>query len=225
MKKLRLLTSTISKILFVVMASFIFISCSKTDVQNNEETSQNYNLTDVNKGNGPQKIEYMNKIYSPQTDDFVQIKISNDSSYFVKLDTQIEFRKSQTGTTYQDNIYEIKNPETNEMVFVQNIRNLNNYCLFDLKTSEGHLLTDIKYLGTDFTEGLDSISITNGKAACPWCYVAVTVIGVLIDSMQETPLQQCTAAMNSLNCPNGQSPYMNFSEGWFSTTCSVGCKR
>ena len=218
-------SSTIFNFFLVVTASLFFNSCSKTDVQNNETSKQNVNLINSNRGSSPQNVEYLSKVYTPQPDDFVQIKNSNDSIYTVKLDTKIEFRKSQTGANEEDNVYEIKNPETNEIDLVQNIRTFNDRCLFDLYTSNGDLLTDIKYLGTDFTAGLDSIIIVDGRAACPWCYVAVTIVGLIIDATKQTPLEQCASAMNSLNCPSGQSPFMNFSEGWFSTSCSVGCKR
>lgn len=52
--------------------------------------------------------------------------------------------------------------------------------------------------------------------------VVRAVVSMLWDD-DESALSECRQAFQSLNCPQGTRPFMEFSTGWFSTTCNIGC--
>ena len=90
----------------------------------------------------------------------------------------------------------------------------------------------MKYYGENFYEifGQDNAELKGNQSivnACvPCAYVlVVAIVEIAADYFSESPFEQCRGAMNALNCPSGSSAYMQFSEGWFSTTCNVGCRR
>tara|TARA_B110000238_G_C15779839_1_gene291307 strand:+ start:119 stop:370 length:252 start_codon:yes stop_codon:yes gene_type:complete len=62
---------------------------------------------------------------------------------------------------------------------------------------------------------------TDVASKCPVCLVPIVL--AVIDAFTDSPLEECTNAMNALNCGGETNPSMEFSEGWFSTSCSVSC--
>lgn len=139
--------------------------------------------------------------------------VKNIIFYFI---TNINTLKSISKSN--GNEYRIVNPNTGEFIDIVNINAENDYSTFDAVTSSGEYLNSVIYHG-DLYEVLDKTMMK-----CPPCAVAgIGLIVAIIDALEDSPLENCQQSMPT-SCPVGQSPYMEFEEGWFSTSCNVGCR-
>ena len=207
--------------IFMLLFSIItitFSSCSNEQFENTTDKSQsikNENFaarTNVGLGS----FEYGSKLFEVQENKSVGYYINEnyignisvaDSNLLVTDNSEIN----------QELILE--NTISGETIKVKNLREYDNYALFDLVLSNGTTLDDVKF------------NYENASRACVWCpfvEVAAAIVSVAIsvfDSEDTSPSAQCTKAFEAVKCPKGKSPFMNFQEGnWFSgPSCSVGC--
>ncbi len=109
----------------------------------------------------------------------------------------------------------VKNPSTNEVIIINNIRNLEEKTIFDVETSNG-----LKF------SNLDGYQINSASKfpIVPIVRAVVAVVTVIAVSTSSGGTQNdCTASMPK-NCPQGSKPYAEYSSGWFSSSCNVGCR-
>ena len=205
------------KVILVLIASLAFfnlISCS-----DNNEIESNKSVDKTN------SMEFRNSLFFPQTDGSILKYENNKKVYAVGLNTEINASKNVNS---RNNIstYRITNPNTGEYIDIVDIVEENNYFKFNAITSTGEQVNDIKYYGDNFVSSLDTYTISNNqRLVCPPCVaIIVSAVVTIVDSLQDSPLEQCRGAMQALNCNGGSNPYMEFNEGWFSTTCNVGCR-
>ena len=151
---------------------------------------------------------YKNNIYEVNAKGEISKVMSNGKSYRILLSED----NSQISSIIHDNFMQIRNINTGEYMDIKNIIRNDKLITFDVQTSTGI--------------SLNGFTLVNNYNAddkiCPW-WLIVVVIDTLIELTDASSLEQCTAAMNELNCASGSSPYMEFSDGWFGTRCSVGC--
>jgi hypothetical protein len=132
-------------------------------------------------------------------------------NYFTTPDNNVGETSKNVGF---NNDFIITNKLTNENIKIFNIRKVRGFYKFDAKTSTGLIVNDLL---TNFQPKSGTTQRLNPR-------VILYIVTAILDSLQPSPLQQCTNAMNSLNCKGNTNPYMNFEDGWFSTSCSVGCR-
>lgn len=204
--------------ILTVGVTTILYSCSNNDSNSVES---------INKLNS---IEYRNVIYKPLEDGSVGKIENNSDKYSILLETDFTVNYSESNRNLQES-YKVTNSETGEFFDVYEVVKHDNYYTFNVDTSSGHTINQLKYYGDDISSIFGNNTIQfRGKnenvVNCGPC-VAIIVAAVveIVDSLMDSPLEQCRGAMQSLNCPAGSSAYMQFSEGWFSTTCNVGCRR
>ena len=112
----------------------------------------------------------------------------------------------------------ITNPVTKEYISIENIRRKGNTFTFDANNNLGNSAENL-----DFTFEDDNLqNVTHANPVLVRAIVTIVVAGI-VDLFQDTSLEQCKKSMPT-NCGTGKTPYMEFSEGWFSTTCNVGCR-
>jgi hypothetical protein len=198
-------------ILFTIIYSIS--SCS----ENNEIDNNSIDKTN--------SMEFKNTIFLPQADGSIVKYENNRKLYTINLNTEITATKNLDSRN-SSNTYRITNPNTGEFIDILDIVEKGNYFEFNAITSTGELISNVKYYGNDFETSLDTYANSNNqRVVCPPCVaIIVTAVVTIVDSLQDSPLEQCKNAMQSLNCGSGTTPYMQFSEGWFSTTCNVGCR-
>lgn len=109
----------------------------------------------------------------------------------------------------------IENPSTNEIITIKNIRHLKETTIFDVETSNGKTFSDIEAY---------QINSTSKFPVAPIVRAVVAIVTVIAVSTSSGGTQNdCTASMPK-NCPQGSKPYAEYSSGWFSSSCNVGCR-
>jgi hypothetical protein len=211
--------------------SFFLIFClAFTLIYSVTSCSENNDIESNNSIDKTNSLEYKDALFAPQADGSILKYEKNKVVY--GLDLKNEFSASRiTNSKKNSNSYRITNPITTEFFDIVNIVEEGNYFKFNAITSSGEQIYGMKYYGSDFISGLENYSNKDNKKAnenqiqCGPCIrVLVVVAAAIISSLEDSPLQQCSAAMQALNCSGGSHAYMQFSEGWFSTTCNIGCR-
>lgn len=112
----------------------------------------------------------------------------------------------------ENNIFITTNPETGEYFKVYNIRVDGDLAIFDIETNDEIIIEDVIYKQENWGPIVGVL-------------ISKKIVDLISDLISGTDLQQCTKAMESLNC-SPKTPYMIFSEGnWFSNpSCEVGCR-
>lgn len=110
----------------------------------------------------------------------------------------------------------VTNPSTNEIITIKNIRNEDDKTIFDVKTSNGLEFIGLEGYQTNSTYKVPIVPIVRAVVAI------VTVIAVAVSSGGTQA--DCTASMPK-NCPPGYAPYAEYSSGWFSSSCNIGCRK
>lgn len=190
--------------LLVILISFSsLVSCSNDELIDEP-------LESVSKKNS---FEVNNTLFFTQNDGSI-LKVKNGEQHNFYFVTDINtFKSINKNDGYE---YRIENPNTGEFIDVININSENEYYTFDAVTSAGVQINNVIYHG-ELYEVLDQTLMK-----CPPC-VLVPIVLAIIEALDDTPLENCQQSMPT-SCPEGQSPYMNFEEGWFSTSCQVGCQ-
>ncbi len=187
--------------IIILVTSLVTISCTNSDDTTlNEDQSFKRN-----------SIIIQNKTYiadkgttSKYVNNVLEYKLIKPSTLKGKM---VSFKNNNDG-------FRITNDLTNEFIDVINVEFHTTYYTFDIINNEGNSIDNITfYIG-------DEINKSN-----PWLPIIGVIVDAIVDALVPSPLQECQAAMNSLNCSGGSNPYMEFSEGWFSTTCNVGCSQ
>jgi hypothetical protein len=194
--------------------------------------SENNEVENVNTIDKTNSMEYKNSLFFPQNDGSILKYENNKPVYGVALNTEIGASLNTNSRNNSDS-YRISNLETGEYIDIVEIVEENDYFKFNAITSTGEQINDVKYYGDDFITSLENYTNENNSRGVyeneiqycgPCVVVVVSAIVAIVDSLQDSPLEQCRGAMQALSCPSGSRPYMQFSEGWFSTTCNVGCR-
>jgi len=193
-------------ILSVILISFLsLVSCSNDEIIDES-------LESVSKKNS---FEVNNTLFFTQSDgSILKVKngVENNFYFLTSINTSKSINKNN------DNEYRIENPSTGEFIDIININAENEYYTFDAVTSTGVQINNIIYHG-DVYEVLDETLMK-----CPTCIAGgITVVITIIEAIDDSLLENCQQSMPT-SCPEGESPYMNFEEGWFSTSCEVGCQ-
>lgn len=195
----------------ILFLSVILISFSSLVSCSNDELIDEP-LESVSKKNS---FEVNNTLFFTQNDGSI-LKVKNGVEHNFYFVTSINTLKSVNKSN--GNEYRIENPNTGEFIDISNINSENEYYTFDTVTSTGVQINNIIYHG-DIYEVLDE-----SLMKCPPCIAGgITVVITIIDAIDDSPLENCQQSMPT-SCPEGESAYMNFEEGWFSTSCEVGCQ-
>ncbi|WP_396178462.1 hypothetical protein [Flavobacterium sp.] len=192
---------------------FSITSCSNDNIVSNEKS--------IDKTNA---MEFKNTLFVAQSDGSILKYENNKKKYSIDLKTKINV-SSVTNKKNKTTVYRISNPTSGEFIDFVDFVEEGDYLKFTAVTSAGEQITDIKYYGDDLISNLESHTFSNNQPLkCPPCWRAAAVVVVtVIESMQDTTMEQCRGSMPK-TCPTGKAPFMEFSEGWFSTTCNVGCR-
>lgn len=139
-----------------------------------------------------------------------------EGRYQYKMIPSVDFL-NQVEYIEKDDFVKISNTKTGEFINIINVTKKDRYYTFDIITSTGHKLKNIKL-------GFNNQNVDIQNKFC-WPCLILPIAGMVVDLLTDSPLEECTNAMNSLNCSQGTNPFMNFNEGgWFSSaSCSVGC--
>lgn len=200
----------LKKSIAFIFLLLVMINCSKRDVD----------VLNAPKLNEKQYFQVDNKKFNANADNSISYFKDNKFQYFASVD-DLDFTKNQKVNAKGEDSYEIVNNKTNEKITLTNLRYDGNFTIFDAINSNGSEIKNIKFYNNSFSKT---------SKLCPWCPVAeliVTIVAVVVQLTADSGSSaqaQCTTAMNALHCGGGSNPYMNFSDGWFSTTCSVGCR-
>lgn len=199
-----------SNIFFVISMVFIsslaIFSCTKED-----SVTDGFNTNQLN------SLKYGENTYVLNDDKSVK-KIENEEYKYdiILSESTGEGTYSVLRELEDQNEYVIRNEQTNEFVELVNIEKYDEYYTFDLINNLGDRYNNFTYYG----------ELNQANQKCPPCVVGVVAIvaAAIVDLNTTSPLEDCTASMNNLNCAEGTSAYMNFEDGWFSTSCSTGCR-
>lgn len=211
------LINRLSFFLVIVVSFSLFYSATSCSDNIGEDGNNGVDKTN--------SMEFRNSLFFPQADGSILKYENNQKVYAVGLNTEINASKNINSRT-NTSTYRITNPNTGEFIDIVDIVEENNYCKFNAITSNGERVNDIKYYGDNFISSLDIYTNNNTqRIVCPPCIpIIVAAVVTIVDSLQDSPLEQCRSAMRALNCTGGSNAYMEFNEGWFSTTCNVGCR-
>ena len=191
----------------MVFSLISLISCSDDNAVEKQNQLEN-RIEEIR----PNSVAYKNALYFLDEDLIVNEFVDNRlESYFLISDENID---TEYVNQELNNDFIIRNTSTNENILVTNIQEYERHFTFDIVANNQYI--------EGFTYNLENSNTTNANPAVVRAVVAIVV--AVIASIEDSPLEQCRGAMQALNCSGGTNPYMQFSEGWFSTTCNVGCR-
>ncbi len=215
------------KYLFLASAFAFFFSCS-TDENSNESSLEAENIevitttvddSSVNNQISQNTLRYGDITFQTNTDGTVTRTEPGQKTYTIINESiknsSLEIKRERGSNLIQE--YVITNPITRESLTINNIKEHNGYYTFDMTSDLGITAENVTFEG----------DLSQLEQRCPPC--VPIIIGILVDAavelLSDSPLEECTAAMNALNCSGDSNPFMNFEEGgWFSgPSCSVGC--
>ncbi|GGG34344.1 hypothetical protein GCM10011344_38900 [Dokdonia pacifica] len=217
------------KYLFLASAFAFFFSCS-TDENSNESSLEAENIEvitttiddDSTDDQVPQStLRYGDITFQTNSDGTVTRTAPGQKTYTIinesVKNSSLEIRRERGSDVIQE--YVITNPITRESLTINNIKEHNGYYTFDMTSDLGITAENVTFEG-------DLSFLQSNQRVCPPCVViiVVVIIDAAVELLSDSPLEQCAAAMNALNCSSG-NPYMDYDEGgWFSNpSCEVGC--
>ncbi len=153
-------------------------------------------------------ISFKEKNYSPSDCDLINKYVNESFAY------QIILPRNEIKVEVEVDIVRIVNNLTKETIILKNIVSNEGKTTFDAVVKDENI-SGFAFNGNNFVSQLRGAG---------WGALVLSIVAAIIDATQASAMEQCTAAMNALNCGSGGRPYMNFREGWFSITCSVGCR-
>ncbi len=133
--------------------------------------------------------------------------IDKEKSFLILLSED----NNQISYNVQDDIVVLTNLNTSEYIEITKINQNDNFITFDAQTSSGVSLNGLSFLNN------------YGSNDRFWIPIVGYVVKKAFELLDASSLEECTDGMGELNCAPGSSPYMEFKETWFSTTCNVGC--
>lgn len=209
MKTLKL--NILQKSILVFCISIFVISCSKDD---NIETQVIEDSFLEKRNSLDYQVSYGDHKYI--INDKGEALKYKEGRYQYKMVPSVDFL-NQVIYSEKDNLVKINNTKTGEFINIINITNEGRYYTFDVITSTGHTFKRVKLNFND-----QQIDVQNKFC---WPCLILPIAGMVVELLTDSPLVECTNAMNALNCSNGTNPFMVFNEGgWFSSpSCSVGC--
>lgn len=194
-----------------MLVSLLLVSCSEDG-----PVQKDKNLMFRLNNSAKEGVSINDNFYTYEEESVVSEYINGNFENF------LVFNENDIVSEYIDesinNDFLIKNITTDELILIKNITEEDGYFVFDAVVNDSSI-NGFKYYGEIFV---------NSSARGPIGPVAVRAVlaiaAAVIAIIEDSPLEQCKAAMNALTCAKGKSPYMEFSEGFFSTTCNVGCR-
>lgn len=201
------------KIVSIIISLFmvgLMISCSS------EEKTSDLNLVENNLA---RKIVFQESTYLLNTDNSVSKYELEEFKYDLLLPIKrdnINIVKNITSKNSNQDSYLIENVVTGEFIRLTNIIDNGDYYTFDVLNNLGDSFIGLEYYG--------ELDLTSSK--CPPCVVGIVAIiaGAVVELASSSPLEDCQVAASNLNCSGGANAYMEFEEGWFSTSFSIGCR-
>jgi hypothetical protein len=169
-----------------------------------ETISKSAGINILFKGERYELLEDKSISYFDKNDKYVGDIVLRDNSM------NVQDKSSSTGEII------ITNPTTNEVITLDNIRQNGNITLFDAKTSNGLVFTDLQESSKNDIVKTPIIPIIRAIEVI----VAVIVVAVSSGGTQN----DCMKSMPK-NCPPGYAPYAEYESGWFTSSCSVGCRK
>ncbi|MEP0265025.1 hypothetical protein [Dokdonia sp.] len=217
----------IFRYLFLASAFIFFFSCS-TDENSNETSFETENIevisTTIDNGSienqtSKNTLRYGDVTYKNNTDGTVTRTQPGKKTYTIinesSKKSSLEIRREKGNNAIQE--YVITNDITKEFVKLVNVKKYDGFYTFDMVNNLGITAENIVFGG----------DLAQLEQRCPPCVILIiaVVVGAVVELLSDSPLEECTAAMNLLNCSGDSNPFMNFDEGgWFSgASCSVGC--
>jgi len=202
-----------------LLFTFVFLtnSCSNED---------NKELPNLDKTNS---IEFRNSNYFLNENGSVSKFYLNSKKYDIYSDMPLVASLENLSNTRnnsnndQNLVIRITHSETNEYLELHNFVEFDEYYSFNVSTSIGSNVDGFKIYNKDLITNLKSLNKNNNQTqGCWWCPLVPVIVDAVVEAIQPTSMEQCQAAMPK-TCTSG-NPYMEFSEGLFTTTCNVGCR-
>lgn len=192
----------------MIILSLTFLACSEED--DSIKLDENQNIIE-------NSLIYKNNTYIINEDLTTKKLENNNFSYNISIE-DISSSTLLSKSNKNENELIIRNELTGEFIEIMNVQKYEDYYTFDLVNNLGNKVEGFKYNGELFNDPII------GK--CPPClvYVVGVIVAAAVELLADSPLEECANAMSALNC-GSETPFMNYSEGWFSTTCSVGCNQ
>lgn len=188
----------LTRVTFAICLSMILFGCSEKDL--NQNIIEN-------------SLIYKNKTYVLNED--LTIKKLENNNFIYNINLEDIFSSSLLSKNIENELI-ISNELTGEYIEIFNVQKNEHYYTFDLVNNLGNKVEGLEYNGELFNDP--------NMDRCPACVVPVVgiIVSAAIELLSDSSLVECANAMSALNCGFG-TPVMNYSEGWFSTTCNVFC--
>ena len=194
---------------FALFLSVFFISCT------NDSEVQTSKLDKTN------SVEYKNLNFFLNEDGTTSKYENEVKLYDIVRSTEVDY--SVLTSENNKKIIRVNNLITSEYIDLYNIIEEDNYITFDAKGSNNRVSLNFKLYNKDLLNILKDENLSYRAGPGPWVPIIKTLVETVIESFEDTEMEQCRKSRPT-NCPPGQSPYMEFSSSWFSTTCNVGCR-
>lgn len=209
----------ITKMFFCVLATLLF-SCNSNDNEISEQPNVTTNKVTPNSYSSTNRISTGDAYNIILGDDRYELLEDNSVSFYKNGVYQYDISLASTNMDIVDEsttkgLVTVTNPETEESVKISNIIQGEDNTRFDVLTSSGREIGMRGYYGT-----------TASRFPIKPIIKAIVAIVTIIAATSDNPSQSdCAASLGQLHCPNGTHPYMNYSGGWFSSTCNIGCRK
>ncbi len=195
---------------FILSLSFIFMSCNEESIDTSTKVKKK-SLT----SNFITTVDYDDLSYFSLQKGFVIAGKDGETDTQFKISSEnisVVFPQNENSKNFQ-----IINRITGETIIASNIRVGKESVLLDARFND-QIVRDLRInLNPNEIRDLNSLPIG------PIIEAIGAIVVAIIDSTNLSPLEQCRQALKELDCASGKSPYMDFDEGWFRTTCKVGC--
>ncbi|ESU29178.1 hypothetical protein FLJC2902T_12200 [Flavobacterium limnosediminis JC2902] len=197
----------------LVVFSLLTFSCSSDEAKEVKEVKNEKNVTETSRIGQTYSIESGNVSYKFSEESNISLYENDTLSYEFNYSN---FSDIDIVDEYDDVI--IKNPITNEFFRLYNIESHEGYEKFDLETSSGKKLYNIKFYN-------DEKILTEGKYCWQCVYIVVTTVaGVLVDMTSDSYDSNCNKAISACGS-GGVKSITIIDNGWFqAASCTVICK-
>lgn len=202
--------------ILVLSALFLnFISCN-SDRTVEATNESNHHVINSKK----QTVLYNNQKFELLEDNSVAF-YDNKNNYIgdIIINSEniiLENNINQKNTNNEQEEYIIKNNDTGEFITLKNIKNTDNKTVFDAETSSGLILNNLEWYHQD--------NINNKLPIVPIIRAVVTVVAIIAVTTSSGGTQSDCMKSMPTSCGGGQSPYAEYTSGWFESTCKVGCR-
>lgn len=210
---------------YVGLASLLcFSSCNSEteEILKNTSKTEVSNLVNTNRLSSEFEnvIEIGNQQFVPKGDGSVDLYLEDIYQGNISL-LEPNYEVIDNSEATGEIIVKNNSSDLNETLIIRNLREFDDYLMFDMVLSTGNTITDVRMN-----------NYARGAGGGIWGVIAgaivEAVVSAIFDSNNDGDLShaECTKAFQAVKCQGGKNPYMNYSTGnWFTSPhCSVGCK-